>query len=244
MFDEAIRDRLTVIERYVRRGDVLDLGCVDARPEREGAADRLERKPDVLFRRIVEVNPQTVGVDIDEEGVKVLVGMGYNVLCGDVETMDLGRRFDAIVAGELIEHLENPGLFLRNMHRHLKPGGTIIISTPNPFYSGQTWKIWRYGLPAVHEGHMNWQDPVTLKQLLVRTGFECVEGYWVQPAGKLLKTWKRRLRPYFAHSFLIVARPAEADSGSLTESSVDADQSAHASSTTSSTKERDTATAA
>ena len=34
----------------------------------------------------------------------------------------------------LATYLENPGKFLRNMHRHLVPGGVIIVSTPNPFF--------------------------------------------------------------------------------------------------------------
>jgi SAM-dependent methyltransferase len=208
MYLQEIRDRFAIIRRYIDSGDILDLGCVDARPDHEGAADRLGRKqPDALFRHIVDVNSNTTGVDIDPDGVQVLRGMGYNVVCGNVESVDLGRRFDTIVAGEIIEHLENPGLFLRNMHRHLKPDGAIIISTPNPFYTGQTWKIWRYGIPAVHEGHMNWQDPLTLTQLLRQTGFETVEGYWVQPGGKFFKSWKRLIRGYFAHSFLVVAKP-------------------------------------
>ena len=128
------------------------------------------------------------------------------MLVEDVETMDLRRQFDTIVAGEIIEHLENPGKFLRNMHRHLRPGGVIIISTPNPFYAGSTWKIWRYGKPAVHEEHMGWQDPTTLAQLFKRTGFEPVEGYWVQPPANPLKVWKRFVRPFFSHTFLMVAK--------------------------------------
>jgi hypothetical protein len=49
-----------------------------------------------------------------------------------------------------------------------------------------------------------------LKQLLERTGFQLVEGYWVQPPNKGIKTWKRMFRTYFSHSFLVVARPAAA----------------------------------
>ena len=34
---------------------------------------------------------------------------------GDVTTVNLGKKFDVIVAGELIGHLPNQGLFLENM---------------------------------------------------------------------------------------------------------------------------------
>jgi 2-polyprenyl-3-methyl-5-hydroxy-6-metoxy-1,4-benzoquinol methylase len=207
-YQQTISDRFTVIEKYVRPpSEVLDLGCVDARRDRHSARERIEHKPDLLFRRIVEANRATVGIDIDAEGVAALRQGGFNVLAADVETMDLSRRFDAIMAGEIIEHLESPGLFLRNMRRHLKPGGTLIISTPNPFYQGQVWKIWRYGRPAVHSEHTNWQDPSTLHELLRRTGFTAFDGYWVQPSRGLFKSWKRHIRAYFAHGFLTLARP-------------------------------------
>ena len=186
--------------------EVLKRGCVDARLQKHTAEQREQYKVNLLHKRLAELNPQIVGADIDPEGCRVLREKGYNVICENVETMNLGRQFDTIIAGELIEHLENPGLFLRNMHKHLKPGGVIIVSTPNPFYAGSTWKIWRYGKPAVHEDHMGWQDPITLDQLLRRTGYEPTEGYWVQPRPVLFKTWKRLLRKYFSHTFLRIAR--------------------------------------
>ena len=204
---QVLRDRMEIIEPLIRTGDVLDLGCVDARPQRHGSAERIERKPNSLHKRITQINPAALGVDFDAEGVKVLQSMGLNVVQGDVETLDLGRQFDTIIAGELIEHLENPGRFLRNMLRHLKPAGKLVISTPNPFYAAQTWKIWRYGQPAVHEDHMNWQDPTTLRQLLMRTGYQVESLYWIQPHPALLKSWKRLLRPWFSHTFLMVATP-------------------------------------
>lgn len=208
MFTTTIRDRFPIIAQYAQPGKaVMDLGCVDSRPARHDAVARIEYKANLLHKRIAELNKETLGVDIDPDGVKVLNSQGYNTIVANVETMDLGRKFDTIVAGEIIEHLENPGLFLRNMRRHIKEDGVIIISTPNPFYAGSAWKIWRYGTPAVHEDHMGWQDPTTMGQLLRRTGFEPVDGYWIQPTPSLLKTWKRLIRPFFSHTFMTLARP-------------------------------------
>jgi 2-polyprenyl-3-methyl-5-hydroxy-6-metoxy-1,4-benzoquinol methylase len=205
---QTIRDRLPIIQQYVS-GDraVMDLGCVDSRPARHDAAARIEYKANLLHKRIAEINPSTLGVDIDPEGVRILNEQGFKAIVGNVEEMDLGQQFDTIIAGEIIEHLENPGRFLRNMRRHLKSNGVIIVSTPNPFYSGSAWKIWRYGQPAVHEDHMGWQDPTTMAQLFRRTGFEPFEGYWIQPSPAIVKTWKRLLRPYFSHTFMMLARP-------------------------------------
>ena len=39
--------------------------------------------------------------------------------------------FDAVVALELVEHLENPHHFLRQCRMLLRPGGVLIVSTPN-----------------------------------------------------------------------------------------------------------------
>ena len=39
--------------------------------------------------------------------------------------------FDCVVSAEVIEHLENPWLFIRELHRVTKEGATVVLSTPN-----------------------------------------------------------------------------------------------------------------
>lgn len=44
-----------------------------------------------------------------------------------------GNKFDVVLAVEVIEHLENPRHFIRELKKVTKKGGKIIISTPNPY---------------------------------------------------------------------------------------------------------------
>ena len=206
-YKTTIRNRMDVIAPLVRSGRVLDLGIVDSRRERHRTEDRLEKLPNLLFRQICEINPATVGVDIDEEGIEILARQGYQVMAGDVTKIDLGEQFDTIIAGEIIEHLENPGLFLRNMRKHLHPAGVLVITTPNPFYFKQVWKIFRRNRPQVHEEHTCWFDPITLNHLCEVCGFQTQACYWIQKNTFSFKTWPRLLRNYFSHSFLLVVKP-------------------------------------
>jgi 2-polyprenyl-3-methyl-5-hydroxy-6-metoxy-1,4-benzoquinol methylase len=79
-----------------------------------------------------------------------LRSMGFDVIATDIHaeqfqtpgvelvSADLNRRFpfedgafDAVVALEIIEHLENPNLFLRELRRLVHPSDPVIVSTPN-----------------------------------------------------------------------------------------------------------------
>lgn len=80
------------------------------------------------------VGDEVVGLDLDEVPRSVAPNYTERIV-GDATQLDaaLGRRqFDTIICGELIEHIEEPYAFMRQLHAALAPGGTLVLSTPNP----------------------------------------------------------------------------------------------------------------
>lgn len=54
------------------------------------------------------------------------------------------RSLDVVVFSDVLQHLrENPSLVLREMHRILKPGGLLLLSTPNALRFGNLLKLFR-----------------------------------------------------------------------------------------------------
>lgn len=127
---KIVEDRWEFIEKYVRNKVVLDVGCAElvATTNDDGKKERW------LFERLNKIAKEVVGLDINKEGIQALQKLGYKVILGEAEKCNLRRTFDVILAGELIEHLSNPGLFLENMRRHLNKKGVLIITTPNRFF--------------------------------------------------------------------------------------------------------------
>ena len=192
----------------IRGKDVLDVGCV------EHTIKAMEDNP-FWVHDFLRNNCWVSGIDILESDIQLLKDRGYNVETANAETFELDKEFDVIFAGELIEHLSNPGLFLQQTKKHLKENGLLIITTPNTFYAprllGCILKI--NDDPTVNEEHTNWFSPSTLNTLFEREGFyiETIKRF---DAASLKKTSTSRLKRYFNKtlkkevkgSLLIIAR--------------------------------------
>lgn len=119
------KDKADWIVTFIKSKKVLDLGCV----EHDLASTK---KPNWLYGIINKHAKNVLGVDYLEEDILARKGQGYNVVCANVETMELGDQFEVVVAGDLIEHLSNPGEFMKRVYEHLAPGGLFLLTTPNP----------------------------------------------------------------------------------------------------------------
>lgn len=160
-------DRFARVRRYVDGRAVLDIG----------AGSGIDR-PDWMHALVASAARETVGVELDDSLAERARAKGYDVIAADAQTMELGRTFDVVWAGEVIEHLSCVGGFLDAARRHLDRGGLLVLTTPNAFaVSNFVYRIG--GRPRVNKGHTCWFDEVTLSQLLARHGFEVVEVSYV-----------------------------------------------------------------
>ena len=85
----------------------------------------------VLFGDYLARNVGSVtAIDISSEMVKIAREKfpEVTVLCGDVETADFGKKFDAIVVYNAFPHFPDPENLIRTLSGLLNPGGTLTVA--------------------------------------------------------------------------------------------------------------------
>lgn len=203
-------DRVALLEALARGRRVLDLGAAD------GSHLDVHRSGDAwLHARLAAVAAACVGVDLDAALVERLRAEGWDVRRGDATALDLGEAFDVVVAGEILEHVTDAGGLLASCARHLAPGGTLVVTTPNAFAlharPGLAAPLMRTG--GIHPDHVAWYCATTLRQLLERLGWvDVVVGYGASPSASAAKRAFRRaafrLRPAWSETLIALARRA------------------------------------
>lgn len=73
----------------------------------------------------------TMVVDIDSKAESIARKAGHDYYCGPIEDFETFSRFDLILMLNLVEHVKDPVAVLSAVGRLLKPGGRILIKTPN-----------------------------------------------------------------------------------------------------------------
>jgi SAM-dependent methyltransferase len=89
-----------------------------------------------------------------------------------VQPEELGE-VDVLVSFEVIEHLFDPGNYLRSASSLLRPGGLIVLTCPN----GDGFDTAMLGAQSVQvdSEHVNLFNPDSLAALVARSGFEILE---------------------------------------------------------------------
>lgn len=107
------------------------------------------------------------------------------IVIDNMETAELGEKYDLVTAGDVIEHVSNPGMFLDNIRRHLRDEGCLVITTPNA--------KWPTVFLKPNLTHVLWHDFYTLRQLLERHGFRVTYQRYYYGNKRHYVWWKRLL---------------------------------------------------
>lgn len=162
-----IYDRCDFLSELARDKNVLDIGCVEHSFE-----NSVKRGSRWLHKRIKESATTVLGIDYEKEEVIKMQRAGYNVIQADAENFDLNQTYDIVMAGELLEHLSNPGNFLTCARRHLKPEGRLVLTTPNANCLIYFLENLILGHEIDNIDHVAIYSPTTIAQLLKRHGLE------------------------------------------------------------------------
>jgi methionine biosynthesis protein MetW len=187
---------------------VLDVGCSTG----------------YLARPLVARACTVVGIEVDEETAEAARDVCEDVLVGDVEALELPfpeRSFDVVLCGDVIEHLRDPRRFLDRVRPLLRPGGRLVLSTPNianwAMRLGLLAGRWRYTDRGILDRtHTHLFTRRTLLEALDGAGYRIVSFDFTAPVPVIETAAVERaahtigrLRPsLFAYQFVVAATPA------------------------------------
>lgn len=145
--------------RLPRNGLVLEVGC--------GAGGILH-----AFQR---QGYRVIGTDLGAENLSYGREIGLDLRQGDIFNLELKEAPDLIIFSHVLEHIRNPALALRRARDLLGPGGFLYIEVPGVKYVRKNSFQGDF-LKTFHLSHVYNFSLRTLRNLMVREGFECVSG--------------------------------------------------------------------
>jgi hypothetical protein len=232
--DARLVDRSNFVTGFTAGKSVVDLGFVDQ--------SRMVSKRALgtwLHASVAQAARSAVGIDSDPEGVQFARELGFDAYVADCEDREALAELalqpaEVVIAGEIIEHLDQPGRFLEAVKVLVDEEGALLITTPNAcsmtnFLSGLMHR------ELVNPDHVGWYSWHTLRTLLGRHGWVLREvRYYGFPSvsasasaslkermqAHVFNTYQRaskpffRLRPPLADGIIVVAaREAQAGNG-------------------------------
>lgn len=170
-------DRTSCILGAVKDKNVLHIGCCDHIPLIE---KKIQNKQ--WMHGLLDENCKcAIGVDINKKAINYVNSRKFaknTVYCTDVSQnggLDMipDMDYDFIVLGEILEHVNNPVLFLEGLSNNVKQlkcakSVKYIITVPNVFSVQK--RIIRQNIEFINSDHRYWFTPYTIAKVMICAG--------------------------------------------------------------------------
>lgn len=109
------------------------------------------------------------GIEPSKQAAGVAEQRGTTILAPTIDSLDASETFDAILAIDLLEHLDDPRTFFEQAITHLNPGGVLIAftgTTDSPSFRLLGSRYWYASLPE----HLVFYSRATIDHLASELG--------------------------------------------------------------------------
>ena len=151
-------NRLSAIELLIAPGRLLDIGC----------------SLGYFVEAAIQRGWQACGIEISPHAAGEAKSLGLDVKTGALEDARYpDASFDCVTMWDVLEHVPDPTLHMREVRRILKPGGIVTVGTPDLGHSAfrEKREDWRHLKPSEHIFYF---EERTLARLFAKTGFRQV----------------------------------------------------------------------
>lgn len=167
-------EKINFFLEFVGQGKrILDVGCNDG----------------YIASLLLKQNNEVHGIDIVESNLKTAKKRGVLARYHNIEAKSfpyMEDYFDAVILGDVIEHVFDTDKLLRDCRRILKRDGLLLLTTPNVASIGRRLMLFMgvspyleysielntNGLPSV--GHMRYYTVDTLREQLIYNKFRSI----------------------------------------------------------------------
>jgi hypothetical protein len=168
-----IVSREAAITDMIKNKNVIHIGCSDHIP----VIKQKISNNTWLHKLITDNAKNCVGIDIDKESIVFIRKETeyQNVYQGDILSDNFeatnGKKWDYVVFGEIVEHLDNPVNFLKVFkERYRDRVEKFIITVPNIYNIHQFKNMMNY-IEIINSDHRFWFTPYTISKVLVSAGY-------------------------------------------------------------------------
>ncbi len=180
-----------IFKRFLKAGTILELGPAEG----------------IMTEYLYKLHRPLTLVDGSEVFCKELAKKfpKAEVVNALFEDFKPNKKYDNIILGHVLEHVEDPVAILENVKQLLQPGGIILSAVPNSRSLHRQAAVMMGLLKGedamseldIHHGHRRIYSPELFRQHFLQAGLSVVHygGYWLKPVsnGQIHASWSKEM---------------------------------------------------